>query len=231
MKKLFTLLLLSLSFGGFSQEILLKQNVQADTIRPGWGPNLKNYLHGYVGLGFPLFINEEPAYTKVGTSVQFDFGLRYKRKITNYFALGMDLGLNSTAFKIKQDDGKYVPDSIINKKEKLQVSAASGSVFARINIGRRGNFIGNYIDMGTYGSWNMVKKHKTTNKNTNGEKVKVSTTRLDYIEDFSYGLLARIGISRYALTAQYRLSDIFKSSCTLPELPKLIVGVEVGLFK
>jgi len=61
--------------------------------------------------------------------------------------------------------------------------------------------------------------------------VRLSTTQLKYVENFSYGLLARIGVSRYALTAQYRLSDIFKSSYAMPELPRLIVGIEVGLFK
>ena len=98
-------------------------------------------------------------------------------------------------------------------------------------MGRRGNYIGNYLDLGAYGGWNYQKKHKTTNENDDGEKVRVSTTHLKYIENFSWGLLARVGVSRYALAVHYRLSDIFESSYAMPELPRLIVGVEVGLFK
>jgi hypothetical protein len=44
-------------------------------------------------------------------------------------------------------------------------------------------------------------------------------------------LLARIGIGRWAFTGSYRLSDIFKTPYQMPELPRLTVGVEVGLFR
>lgn len=231
MKQIFLIILLAFSLGAFSQDILFFQNVKADTIRPAWGPNLKNFTYGFIGLGFPFNTSEPVNYTKPGLSSAFDLGIRYKRKFTNYLALGLDLGLSSTAYKIKQSEPKTFPNTAVNDKEKLQVSALSGSAFIRINVGRRGNYIGNYMDLGAFGGWNFQKKHKTTNENEAGEKVRVSTTKLKYIENFSYGFLARIGISRYALTAGYRLSDIFKTSYAMPELPRLIVGIEVGLFK
>lgn len=231
MRKIITITLLLTSLGAFSQDILLQQNVKADTIRPTYGPNLKNYFYGYIGLGFPLYTNENVNYTKPGVSLNFDLGLRYKRRITNYLAVGLDLGTNTTGYKLKQTDPKTIPDTVINDKEKIQISTLSGSGYVRINVGRRGNYIGNYLDLGAYGGWNFQKKHKTTNENTDGEKVRLSTTRLKYVENFSYGILARIGMNRYSLTARYRISDIFNSSYALPELPRLIVGVEMGLFK
>ena len=231
MKHILSITFILISMAAFSQDILLKQNVKADTIRPTYGPNLKNYIYGYIGLGFPLFTNEGSNYTKLVTSTDFDFGVRYKRKLTNFLALGIDLGMNSASYKLKQSDSKIVSDNVINDKEKIQVNSLVSSAWLRINAGRRGNFIGNYLDLGVYGGWNFQKKHKTTNTNTNNEKVKVSTSKLKYIENFSYGLIARLGISRYALTVNYRLSDIFKTSYAMPELPRLIVGIDVGLFK
>jgi len=231
MRKIVTIIFLSISMGVFSQDILLQQNVKSDSIRPTYGPNLRNYLHGYFGLGFPLFTNETVKYTKPGVSTSLNLGLRYKRRITNYLATGMELGISATSYKLKQSDPKTIPDTIVNDKEKFQISTLMSSAYVRINVGRRGNYIGNYLDLGAYGGWNFQKKHKTTNGNDEGEKVRLSTTQLKYVENFSYGLLARIGVSRYALTAQYRLSDIFKSSYAMPELPRLIVGIEVGLFK
>ena len=231
MNRILTLVLLALSLGAFSQDILLEQNVKADSVRPKYGPNLSNYLHGYIGLGFPLFTSEAVSYTKPGSSSAFDFGLRYKRKLTNYLAVGIDMGVVAAAYKVQQKEGKTVPDTIINDKEKFQINSLQGSVYTRINVGRRGNYIGNFLDLGAFGSWNMIKKHKTTNENEEGEKVKVITGKLKYVETFGYGLLARIGVSRYAFTATYRLSDIFDSSAAIPELPRLIVGVEIGLFK
>lgn len=231
MKRIFTIVLFSISLGAFSQDILLQQNVKADTIRPTRGPNLRNYSHLYIGLGFPLYTSENVNYTIPGLSSELNMGLRYKRRITNYLATGMELELSATSYKLKQTDTKTIPDTVVNDKEKFQIGALMGSGYVRINLGRRGNYIGNYLDLGAYGGWNFQKKHKTTNGNNEGEKVRLSTTQLKYVENFSYGLLARIGVSRYAFTAHYRLSDIFKASYAMPELPRLIIGVEVGLFK
>ena len=230
MKRLFTLIFLSFSFGAFSQDILLAQNVKADTIRPTRGPNLKHFVQGYVGLGLPVYTNEDVIYTKFGASSAIDFGLRYKRKLASHFAIGLDLGASLAGYKIKQDDGKTVPDTIINEKEKFQINTIMGSAYMRINVGRRGNYIGNYLDLGAFGGWNCVKKLKTSNENAEGEKVKVVTSGLNYVENFSYGLLTRLGSGRYAFTAVYRLSDIFEASYEIPELPRLTIGVEIGIF-
>jgi len=231
MRKIIIFLFLSVSLSAFSQDILLQQNVKADSIRPTYGPNLRNYFYGYLGIGFPLYTNEQVKYTKPGSSADIDLGLRYKRRITNYLAMGLDLGLNTTSYKLKQSDPKTIPDTVVNDREKFQISTISGSGYMRINVGRRGNYIGNYLDLGAYGGWNFQKKHKTTNGNQDGEKVRLSTTRLNYVENFSYGFLARIGINRYAITAKYRVSDIFNSSYEMPDLPRLTVGFEMGLFK
>lgn len=231
MKRKLTIFFLMCSLGAFSQEILLEQNVKADTVRATRGPNLRHFIHGYVGLGFPVYTNEEMNYTKFGLSSSVDLGVRYKRRLSQTFALGLDFGVNLVAFKIKQDAGKFIPDNTINDKEKFQVNTLTGSGYVRINVGRRGNYIGNYLDLGAFGGYNFIKKHKTTNQNLEGEKVRVLTSKLNYMEDFTYGALARLGTGRYALTASYRLSDIFSSSCSFAELPRLIIGLEIGLFK
>jgi len=231
MKIFFSLVLISISIAAFSQDILLAQDVKGDTLQPLFGPNLKHFTFGYIGVGLPVFTNEDVAYTKFGASSTIDFGIRYKRKLSNTFAIGLDLGANLSAYKISQEQGKTIPDTGINDKEKFQINTLNGSAFFRINMGRRGNYIGNYLDFGAYYGWNMVKKHKTVNENPEDERVKLSTSKLKYIDNFSSGLLARAGISRYALTARYRLSDIFVSSSTIPELPRLTIGFEIGIFK
>jgi len=230
MKRIILLALLLVTASAYTQEILLEQNVKSDSIRPTRGPNLKNFTHFYIGVGFPFHINEEVTYTKFGTSTALDFGFRYKRKFSNFFATGFDLGIGSSTYNLSQDVPKTVPDTIINEKEKFRILSFSPSAYLRFNFGRRGNYVGNYLDLGAYGSWNMRKLHFTINKNEMDEKVRVETTRLDYMESFAYGFLARAGTNRYVLTAKYRMSDIFKSSYSIPELPRLTVGVEVGLF-
>ena len=56
-------------------------------------------------------------------------------------------------------------------------------------------------------------------------------THLKYYEPFNYGVLARFGINRYVIYANYRLSDLFKSSYNYAELPRLTLGVQIGLHK
>ncbi len=229
MNKVILIILLAFAVNAFSQEVLLSENVQADSIRPTRGPNLKHFTQGYIGIGFPVYTNEAVTYTKVMASTDFNFGIRYKHRVTNTFAMGLDLGMHLAAFKLKQDEPAILPESENYDREKFQINTLSGSAYVRINAGRRGNYIGNYLDLGAYGGWNMIKKYKGTYKNEADEKVKLITSRLNYVEDFSYGGLARLGVNRYALTAQYRLSDIFNNE--IPELPRLVVGIEVGLFK
>lgn len=231
MKFLFLLICISFSALGYSQDVLLKQNVPQDATKPSYGPNLKHFVHAYVGLAFPVATNSQQNFIKAGLSSDVDLGLRYKRRLSNTLALGLDLGINATAYKIRQDDSKTVPDTYANDREKIQVNTAVSAAWFRINVGRRGNYIGNYLDLGAYGGWNYMKKHKTVNINNADEKVKTLTTRLSYVENFAYGLLARLGTSRYALTAKYRASNIFTAGSQLPELPRLMLGVELGMFK
>lgn len=231
MRRLFIFIFLSVSFVAVSQEILLEQNVKGDTIKPTHGQNLKHFSYGYAGISFPVFTNEDAVYTKFGVSTAYDFGIRYKRKLTNTFAFGLDWGMSFADYHIKQGEGKMVPDTIINDKEKYLLNTMNGSVYFRFNVGRRGNYLGNYLDLGAYGGWNITKKHKTVNETEADEKVKVVTSRLKYFENFQYGILARIGIGRYALTARYRLSDLMVPESSIPELPFLMIGAEIGLFR
>lgn len=231
MKKLAIFLFLCISTAAFSQDIVFSQDVRSDTVRPTKGPNLKHFTHPYFRVGFPVPTGSESNYLKIGLSPVYDLGMRYKRRFNNFFAMGLDLSFNWAVYSIDQKEGKSVPDSLVNKKEKLMVNSLSPAAYLRFNVGRRGNFIGKYLDLGAFGSWNYKKAHLTVNKNEQEEMVRVMTTRLSYMESFSYGLLARVGSNRWALSARYRLNDLFTSSFNKPELPKVSLGFEIGLFK
>jgi len=227
------LIFISILFLGLtlkSQEVLLSQDVSGDTIVKKNGPNLRNYSHFYLSLGFAADQAEKGAKINYGRSSNFDFGYRYKLKICNHYAMGTDLWWGTNGFNMKQANTKILPDTLINDKEKFTFYHFGLSYYNRINYGKRGNHVGNYIDVGAYGQWIYSLVHYTKNKMPNDNIVETYTKGLNYYFPFVWGVNARIGFNRYIITASYRMSDYFKSSYKYPELPRLSVGVQVGLF-
>ena len=94
--------------------------------------------------------------------------------------------------------------------------------------------IGKFIDIGIYGSYNYKTKHivrdnLNNQNNFHAEKVKNVYSSIQYVNNFGYGLILRTGINRYVVYCQYRLNDIFKSEFNYAELPKINLGIQIGL--
>ena len=230
-KTVFTFLLVLFGIVGFSQTLLMHEDVK-DTVLGKRGPNLKNFSHFYLGIGF---IVGKPDSTgsdiKTGRSVNVVLGYRYKLKICNFFAVGYDIAYNSYSFALKQNSKKITPDTILHEKEKLNFGNLGLSPYMRFNYGRRGNIVGNFVDLGAYGDWTFSASNNTKDKEPNGNIVKTSISHLNYYNHTNYGVLARIGFNRYVIFANYRLSDIFKKSYSYPELPRVTVGLQIGFHK
>ncbi|HIA11882.1 MAG TPA: hypothetical protein EYN69_07395 [Flavobacteriales bacterium] len=234
------------SLGSFSQTILLEENVIGDTIIPTFGPNMKNYFHFYVGYGMILGPDEVGSEINYGRSYDVAVGALYKRKVNNNYAIGMDLLIHQTSFNLKQDTAKFLPNDSTHKNEKLIFYNLSLGLFNRINYGKRGNYMGNYVDVGVRIDWPFSVVHFTKDKYpvataNNGRTVRTRTSALLFTEALNYSIYARMGFTRYVLTASYRLSDVFVKDAevyqqygrnidTYPELPALVVGVEISLY-
>jgi len=219
------------SIANYSQTVLLQEEVK-DTVPGKHGQNLRNFSHFYIGLGF---IAGEPDSSGsdilYGRSTNFVFGYRYKFRICNFLAIGYDLGFNRYSYSLKQWAKKITPDTILHNKEKIIFNDLGISGYMRFNYGKRGNRIGNFIDLGGYGDWTFSGVNFFKDKNDNGNIFKTSISHLKYYEAVNYGALARIGFNRYVFYGYYRLSDIFKSSYKYPELPRFTFGLQIGLYK
>jgi hypothetical protein len=241
MKK--TILLSIFLFSGiisYSQRVLLEETVDSDTIEAKWGQNLRHFGHLYMGLGFAASGAEKGAEVMYGNSGNFDFGYRYKFKVCNYYALGADLSYTTHWYRLKQDeDTKILPDSVEHDKERFDIGAFRLEIYQRFNFGKRGNHIGNYIDIGAYGSYFMYTRHYTMDKDPDWmipevKKLEETETGPEYMENMEYGVSVRAGNGRWVVFGKYRLSDLFKTTNNYPEkypeLPALQIGFEVGLF-
>ena len=234
MKNTCLLLLIScfLFFSGNAQEVLLHEEVTADTVTPTFGPNYRNFLHSFMAYGTVLGGTEGPGTAiRYGNSGDFLFVVRYKYRVTNFFSWGAEAYYRSLFYSIKQDSLKTFPDTLLNDKERLTFHNLSAGLFLRFNLEKkRGNRVGNFIDLGGYGEWTFRLTHFTRNKLPDGSTVRSNRTGLDYYHALNYGAMARLGFNRWIFFASWRFSDLFKESKNLAELPRLTVGVQIGFY-
>ncbi|MFH0866453.1 MAG: hypothetical protein V1904_09660 [Bacteroidota bacterium] len=232
MKKIFLFLALSFVATALAaQNVLLHKEVK-DSLTVKFGPNLKNFRHFYIGIGF---IAGEPdsagSSIMQGYSMNYLIGYRYKLRLTNWFSLGYDIAFNSYSYRLKQDSTKITPNKTIHDKEKLTFGDLGVDCYLRFNYGRRGNRIGNFIDLGGYYDWVFSGRNYSKDKMTNGNVIETTISHLNYFNAYNYGALARLGFNRYVFYGYYRLSDIFDASYLYPELPRLTIGLQIGIHK
>jgi len=223
---------LSIVNSSFAQEVLLHQDVTQDTITPTFGPNYRHFLHSFMAYGTVLG-GTEGAGTKIryGNSGDFLFGIRYKYRVTNFFSFGADAYYRSLFYSIHQDKLKTFPDKVVNDTERLTFHNLSAGLYMRFNLEKkRGNRVGNFIDLGAYSEWTFRLSQFTKNKLPDGRVVRSTTTGLDYFNALNYGAMARLGFNRWIFFASWRFSDLFKANKNLPELPRLTVGIQVGFY-
>lgn len=246
MKRIIFLISFLLFIGAINaQTVLMDENPGQDTVVPKWGKNRQNFLHLYFGYSIICDdfasvtdngITTNPAALKLVSSSDFSMGLRYKLKITNFYAMGFDLGWNNKTYSLKQESGKTFPSPFIHNKEKIYYNALSLEYFNRINFDRRGNKIGKFIDIGAYGFICMGSVHYTQDileeMNVNhSTKVETKNYSPDYLASNGYGVSARLGMNNFVLTARYRMSDLIKSKYanTFPEFPRLEAGLQLSI--
>jgi hypothetical protein len=223
-----------LATSGFSraQQVLLSRNLEEGYKKEIYGQNLQNFVHLYGGLGFIVGPTEGKGADLVyGISMNPEIGGRYKLRITRNYSMGLNLSYNLYSYKINQKDGKFLPDTIMHKAERFLFSNLSLGYFNRFNIGRTGNFIGKFIDIGVYCEWVHFSDHYFKDKLENGNVTRTHVSGLDYVQKIQYGVFANFGLTRYSIIVKYRLSNLFKSSYDYPELPRFTVGFLVGLHK
>lgn len=226
-----------------AQEVILKQRVELDTVPKKIGQNLKRYSHFYLGLGAIVGQNEgDGGDLNYGRSLDFTAGFRYKYKINNIYALGLDAKYNWTSFNLKQNDDKILPNNLKHEREVINFNNFGFIAFNRINFDKnRGNYIGKFLDLGAYADWTFTVRHKYTTEynvagNANQSVSEVTNSGLLYVESLNYGLTARLGFGKFVFYGSYRLSDQFKKklndqfdSSSYPELARFIAGIQISL--
>jgi hypothetical protein len=228
-------LLLSTSLWG--QKILMDKDV-SKAYKNIEGPNTKSFKQLVIGTG--LIVGDTPE-LKINNlrSGYFYAGFRQKFKVLSFYSAGYEIGYNALHFNIKQTEDKMIPNSILHDKEKLRFHDCHLLLFNRLNFGKRGNVIGRFIDFGGYVDYIFSSSHYTKDKTEESalspgadvyaDVTVVKHSKLDYVQPFGYGVLARAGINWFAVKVTYRLSEFFREKYDWPELPRLYLGIELTI--
>jgi len=217
-------------------------NVKKDRKKVEFGPGKTHYAYAYFNFMFATPPEEgTDADIFYGKSHSISYGVRYRLKLAKFFAVGAGVNYTYYAWHFKQNDNKKIPTSIIYDKEKLKINALETDVFFRFNFGKnKKSPVGNYIDIGGYGDRNFSTKRQFTNYINDGNTTGYSdytgiNTGLNYMNDINYGAEFRAGYGSMLLFAKYRLSDMFtpefKNEISSTELPRLMIGFEIGFHK
>jgi hypothetical protein len=226
-------LLAGASVAAQAQQVLVQANVADDTIKTTFGPNRRWFGHGYVALGLVAGPAETGARLRHGfASAEARVGGRLKLRLSQSVALCGDLAYTYLRYDLAQETSKLVPAPVLHQRESLVLHQVATEVALRFNYGRRGNAVGSYLDLLAGGSWAAATRHNTEDVPAPGiGSVETTEYGLPYLRRFGGSAGARLGFDRYALAARYRLSPAFASGyAAWPELPRWVVGVEVGLF-
>lgn len=218
---------------GRAQQVLVKANVADDTVKNKFGPNRQYYGHLYVGYGLLAGPAGQGAQLERGLrSAELRVGGRLKFRFNQALAMNLDLGYGYLRYQLAQHSNKLVPSPALHRRESLGLHSLYSEASVRLNAGRRGNSVGRYVDVLAGGGWAVATNHATEDDPGPGiGSVETTEHGLPYLRRWSSGVGARLGIDRYALTTRYRLSSAFtKEYAQWPELPRWVVGLEIGLF-
>ncbi|MBF9220524.1 hypothetical protein [Hymenobacter ruricola] len=225
-------LLLAAGLPARAQQVLVQANVADDTIKTTFGPNRRYFGHAYLGYGLLAGGAGAGAPVRYGLrSGELRVGGRLKRRFTQSLALNLDLGYAYQHLELAQNDQKTVPTPQLHRQESLAWHQLYSEISLRLNAGRRGNSVGRYLDVLAGGGWVAATSHSTEEEPGPGiGSVEVTERGLPYLRRWMGTAGARLGLDRYAFTARRRWSPAFAAGYAWPELPRWVLGLEIGLF-
>lgn len=216
-----------------AQQVLVQANVANDTVKTDFGPNRRYFGHLYVGYGLAAGAAGRGAQLNYGPfSAELRAGGRLKFRLSQTVALNLDLGYAYQRYELAQNNLKTLPTPALHRRESLGLHQLYSEASLRLNTGRRGNAVGRYLDLLIGGGWISATNHVTADVPGPGiASVETTERGLPYLQRWAGGVGARFGVDRYALAARYRVSSAFGTDyAAWPELPRWVLGVEIGLF-
>lgn len=211
--------------------------LQQDTAKIKYGQNRSFWDCSVLHFGVNANLIESGVPTRVITGSNYGTSYLSKIRINQLLSLIVDFGYERYGYKVRQDGNKIFADTLKHKREKIALHTLHGGSFVRINFDklwgpRRGDHVGNFVDIGIDGSWNFFRRYVVKDKNEDEKGFTKRVIRnMNFIKKWQYGLKARLGFNRLMLYGRYRISDLVsQSQFNNTFLPRFTFGIGIGLY-
>ncbi len=211
---------------GQCQTVLMEQDVNADTTVPKFGRNRTHFVGSFVGAGIMLGQAEGDSSIGLrnGRSAAYSYGQYYKFKVSKSYSMLFSATYRYSRYEFELGDQQ--------KYNRLILNEIMGEFVHRLNFGKRGNYIGNYVEAGFSGDYsvqNMIKiKTKNNDVDLPYQRKKEMIINLNYLQKFNYSGHVRLGFNKFVIGADYRLSDLVNDKASY-DLPPLILSLRFDM--
>jgi hypothetical protein len=215
-----------------AQSVLLERDLNESVYVKKKGPTKDHFFH--------LYYNYE-SYVRDRAGLPYDplfsyrdyVGMRNYYRVAGRYLMGLGLEFGWEGFNVKQTPQKTFPSTGMHKRETLSTTNLGLEYFNRLLITQRENSLGVWLDAGVYGNVNLGSRHVTKDKLTSSDEAryhKEINRGLRYLNPWEYGIKARLGYKKIALTGTYRFSDWYSGENATLEPSRISVGLELGLY-
>jgi hypothetical protein len=212
-----------------AQQVLLQTDVATDTIPSRTGPNRRYFGHLYAG--YTLAAGPSALGVKYGfSSSEFQLGGRLKRRLGSFLAVNTDLRYAYQRYGLDPEASRPGPFGTGFDSQYFSYHQLQGEASLRLSpYRRRGNTVGRYLDLLTYGGRAFATTYTRTGAGTSGGRLEEVAHQPNYLARWQGGVGARLGSNSLALVGRYRLSEALRGA-GLPEPPRWQLGIELGWF-
>jgi len=222
-----------------AQEVVLEQKPD-QLAHTGFGPNKAWFAQLSIGYGTLIGDGANANGLSINNwrSNDLDISIKMKRKINGLLSVWLEPGYHYAAYNINQTEPKLT-DSLFwpgngplkHVKERFATEGLLLNAFLRLNFDpKRGNYLGDYLDLGAGGDINIDQEYLAIDKNSDGSVKRTSFSNIPYMNGFGYHVFARIGLNWLAITFNYRLSGVFKNQYNIPEPSVFTAGIEINPY-
>lgn len=209
-----------------AQSIMLEQDVIADTTTPKFGKNRRQFVGSFLSTGsmFGSTTGDSAHTYNAGKSGSLGFGTYYKLRFSNLYSIVGSVSYRFSRYDMKPLEGQ--------KYNRIITNEVMGELVQRFNYGRRGDYIGRYVELGFSADYLFNSKSKTRvnpdDPDLSYKSRKLVLVGLNYLEKVNYSAHARFGFNKYVLTFDYRLTDLVSKESNFT-LPPMMIGLRVDL--